>query len=416
MGTLATVAVSRFWETGVLRPIDQGWLDLIAHRTPIVTPESWDLVFWSRLILAATVLLLACRYPLRPGAARLPGAALTVLILGIAVAMTGAWAFPTVLLAQGQAWRWAWLPMVLAVMAVPVLSSFIWRTCAEQRPTLLLGAAALLAGPPAGLILSVTAAFTAILPKRVLAASASVLRVLSVSLLLIALALWLQTFSRLPRTLLGLTIESGATQAALSGWFDDGVLGGIAAWIIFDLIRRFHSPVLASIVGAGVLVTGACYSAPLWMRDHYSNQAHADFQSWRNVMPPDAEVLWGKDPVVVWSLLERRSFLSTDQTAGAVFSREATMHMYRRASESAAIMPSSVVFSGMYNAVWKPSVPALLAGCRSAADLDFVVTNEPLDLPEAAPPVEFPRDDSAREVLRLYSCETLRAISDHNPT
>jgi hypothetical protein len=409
-GTALVIIVSRVSPAGPLQPIDDAWLAMISNRTPIVTPDRWDAGYWGRLTLALAVLLLAARFSRDAGIAQLCGAAATVLALGVAVTLAGAWAFPTVLLAQGQAWRWTWLPLLLCLVTAASIVPQLWATESGQRPALLLAAAALLAGPPAGLWLSGAVLLLAALPRSVTSAAHRPLRVVAAALLVVAIILWLQRMAGLPRALLDASGGAGDVRDSLRGWLEDGVLGGLAAWTLFEALRRMRGGGLAVAAGGGVLLLGLWYAAPLWLRDYYSNEAHAAFQSWRDAIPADAEVLWGKDPVLTWSLLERRSFVSTDQTAGAVFSREATMVMRQRASEAAAIVPSSMIFAGTYNAVWKPSASALVEGCRAAPQLDFVVTNAPLGLPESAPVVRFPSSDESGDLLHLYACAGLRQV------
>jgi hypothetical protein len=68
----------------------------------------------------------------------------------------------------------------------------------------------------------------------------------------------------------------------------------------------------------------------------YSETKRAEFERWRNRIPLSAEVLWHEDPAAAWTLLERKSFLSIGQSAGLLYSPEATREFLRR---SDALVP-----------------------------------------------------------------------------
>jgi hypothetical protein len=157
-------------------------------------------------------------------------------------------------------------------------------------------------------------------------------------------------------------------------------------------------------------------AVPAWSQSRYDRHSYEAFGAWRDVIPRDAEVFWGLDPTLVWILLERRSFVSADQTAGAVFSQAATDAMLQRARSISALLPGDLVFLGV-NRIWIPDERSIRLGCAGAGDLDYVITNRDVGLPVAAPPVTIARSraDNLPETLYLYGCAALRAVRSDTP-
>jgi len=410
-GTLAAVAIARLTPISAFTVIDADWLTIIGKRTPIVTPDQWDSVYLASLLTTVTIMLLASRHATRPALKRLAMPAAVAVGLGICVSIVGSWLFPTVILAQGQGWRWAWFPMVLAVVALPDVLGGAWRADAATRAGILLAAAAILIGSPAAAYLAgaglVLAGVAGSVPKRL----ARALYLLATAVCAVAAFGWMHsTFHMLGSSLDSDPVTSWSWRKIVSAWVEDGVGVAVLSVLVVRLALGSSAVLLPGAVVSACAALSIVFSAGSWTRSDYTNAAHASFQAWRDVIPVSAEVLWGKDPALVWILLERRNYVSADQTAGVVFSREATRLMQERARKAGAIVPPTIAFAGAFNATWKPTLPALRLGCRTAEDLDFVITNRRVPAPEAAAPVEL-ETSRVQETLYLYDCASLRQLN-----
>jgi hypothetical protein len=141
-----------------------------------------------------------------------------------------------------------------------------------------------------------------------------------------------------------------------------------------------------------------------WTHRSFPDGTHAEFSQWRTQIPPDAEVFWWDSPQAVWFLLERRSYLTLSQSAGAVFSRELTMELQRRATVASAFIDPGYWF---FLSRGPSDEPLLNAGtlrllCRDPA-LGEVVSR--YEAQAGAPRLDWPGSGS---FIYLYHCRDYR--------
>ena len=114
----------------------------------------------------------------------------------------------------------------------------------------------------------------------------------------------------------------------------DGGFAGIAlvllfAWALRPARRAWIAPALL-IVSAAACCALAPVTWSAWTEVTYEPTDKALFASWRAKIPPGTEVLFPENPLLVWIMLERPSYISGSQGASALFSRSAAMFMYGR--------------------------------------------------------------------------------------
>jgi hypothetical protein len=105
-------------------------------------------------------------------------------------------------------------------------------------------------------------------------------------------------------------------------------------WLLGFWIRTRRSAWAAWTISA-VLLIGIGFSLPAYMslRAAITPAETAEFSDWRQAIPVDSNVFVvpsHNSASFAWFALERPSYLSVDQSAGVVFSRETAMEVRRR--------------------------------------------------------------------------------------
>jgi hypothetical protein len=155
------------------------------------------------------------------------------------------------------------------------------------------------------------------------------------------------------------------------------------------------------------LTTGACVCLfpatwSRWTHQQFPASLAARFDPWKALIPHGSEVLWPESPLEAAVLLDRSDYLSTLQTTGVVFSREAAREMQRRANALGAIVPPTQFFLFSGTGMSLGPTPAQLERACGTGEFPFVVTGARLSWPALA---EVPQDawHNSRG-LRLYRC------------
>jgi hypothetical protein len=146
-----------------------------------------------------------------------------------------------------------------------------------------------------------------------------------------------------------------------------------------------------------------------WTADPYSPAAREQFAAWRELIPPDANVLWVDNPAASWFLLNRASYVSQTQSAGIVFSEETAAEIHRRALAIQSMAdPRWLLYFGRdmrqdEEGIHSLTGPILQSVCTDPA-VGFVVSRENVGGSISTVGQRGPWDR-----LQLYSCATVRA-------
>lgn len=397
------------------------WLRMTTARSDYLFPQLWQPGDWQASVLPVLTVLLASHL-LNGWSKRLAHAAFWVASCGLVLATLAGTILPLKLLLQGQPWRWVWVASVFAVMLLPSTAVAAWRHSPAGRVVaMLLCAAWLLAQwssadelPPVGV-----AGLLLLCSLFVWLASASLskpmLRVMTAGA---AIALGL--------SLLGLAMS---VSAILKGRFD---FGGDPFWVqttanvlhlmgaaictvtaVWWMTIRYGTPARIAVAGA-MAATLAIASTPgaaaAWMDLTFSKSAYEAFSEWRGRIPRDAEVLWPDGVQETWFLLNRRSYLTSSQMAGIVFSGELATESLHRAEILEPLVPPRYWLRDPSASRTKPAplTADLLARVCIDGGPDFIVGDQDLGLHVAR--VEWPTQAMYRY---LYDCRSVRSL--HGP-
>jgi len=386
-------------------------LGVLRARTSYVFLGTWRWLDWLQNALGlATAFLAARALGDRPDTARLAQLVLIVGLTGLAVAAASS-AFPRfeplILL---QSWRWPWLTRFFALLLLPGSLVALWRKGPAARAcALLLGSGWVLFEFAGGALASVAVALWLVRARLSEDTESLVLRgawLLTFATIALMLAMVIQAWPlALDTNRAPAWVQQAVNVASLSG--PSAVLV-IALWLMMARTDSRVAPAVIMVVAAVVLAGVLPLRWSQWTRPRYSVDAHLAFAPWRALIPVSAEVLWHEDPVAVWALLERRSFLSPAQTAGLLYSPRALPELTRR-SEALAPLASPGWWAALKteraDAPKDLDLQILRSICQEPG-LSFVVDRH--DLGIASAQLEWP---GPKQYVYLYDCRPLRRES-----
>lgn len=407
---VATLLVAALAPFGPLAPLDPQWLDIVHQRSVYLFVREWPFEAWQVIgLVAATLLIGADAAPDRRGR-DLMRWSLAIGAAGIVIAAIASDTFPVQILLQGQAWRWLWLPTVIAIVSLGDLLPRLGRSGHAQRAA----AALLLTGwilPwSSGLALGLAAWACWHWRERMDGAHPRLMRALWVSVLA-AVSCW--TLAT------GILVASGSPGLGaeplwverlrdVAGLVVPGVALVLAGWIVASHPQQRLG--LTAVVAVATVV-GLAGVGPRAV-DAWTGQRYLDrrpqFAGFRTHVPPRTEILWLTDPVSAWLLVERPNYLSQSQLAGIVFSRATALEGARRAAAIDAYADRDWILAlraGSGRPVRPLTIGILDALCADPT-LGFVVDKQDLGIA-----VAFVRDERTATSDYLYDCAKQRAQS-----
>ncbi|MBN8454607.1 hypothetical protein [Accumulibacter sp.] len=431
LGVAALVTVVLLNHTGV-RPfshlgdmMDPLWLDLSAKRSPFVFLDHWRVEAYNEALFQA--LLLACA-ALVCGAEsrRLWWSALGVFACGMGLALFAVF-WPGVLIIQMQPWRILWLTRILAVGAGLSLLRELWPASSPYCRLILGGlAACVFSLDSTGLVCAVP-----------LAAMLFAWRWFRIEPQLPAWLLWLAWSAiiaviaddlfwrlRLSAILLDFNEPNFARMPAGERLF---MFSKESGWIVFpilvagawSLLRRRPSSSRWLLPPSIVLLL---YVGFHWQRAT-TGQAVMDrlqetgLPELSRIIQPHHLTYWGGGHAHLWFILHRGSYASTQQAAGAIFSRQTAIEAERRLSRLEKLGLPDSRFDWLPRISEQPpettaSLDGLVHVCHDPI-LDFVVLGEAVT---GAVPLATFRLHGPESQHHLYACAALRALPDPFPS
>ena len=131
-GVVATLSLSLWAAYGtpplsVLSAMDPTWLTVVRERSPFLFLQLWQPADWRLNARPFLCLVLTAWVIAAPRVRQLSLAALLVGATGLVVGAIAGLIGPSVLILQGQAWRWVWITSLFAVLLLPETVIRLWR-------------------------------------------------------------------------------------------------------------------------------------------------------------------------------------------------------------------------------------------------------------------------------------------------
>ena len=396
--------------TQLFQNFDSMWLDAIFRENPMLFVAKWKHVDWG-LVVFDLVILLMGTYLAEGVAQRAMRAAIVTAFAALGITAIGVDLLQNVLLTNVQIWRALWIVHWMALAALPFVAARLWSEGATGQ--LLAGLAVfgfVARGLPVSLAVSLLTAALFCYRRRF----APRKRLVRVAVCVLAgggFVNWLADVSWIRNDTLYGSINPivDFIVRALSMPLPLLVVAVALTW--FGLARR-RDPRLAALIAAGLLAIAVV----VWDRrtplNVYAESAGLGSHPFSRIVAPDQQVLWQWDLTTVWVLMQRKSYFSTYQHAGQMFSRETAMELLRR-GKVVRFLRSQERICGLLNRLennfesCKVDLIAVREVCREAVGLDYIVLETRIGnnwVASWTPPVE---SSGLRPYYYLYDCKKL---------
>lgn len=392
----------------LFQSFDRAWLVPIHRENPMLFLAEWKFVDAGLVVFDLVILFMGAHLAEDPFR-RAMKAAIGTAIAALGITLVGADLLQNVLLTNVQIWRALWIVHWMALAALPLVVARLWSEGGTSQLVAGLAAFGFVSrGMPVALVALVVAA--ALFHYR----SRFVLEKRLVRVALCALAIggsinWL----------VGVAKARDYTYESVSPAVDT-ILGALSlplpllamaiAVTWFGLARR-DAPRSAAIVAACLLA----FAAVVWDRRPpirtYFESVESGSHPFSRIVAPDKQVLWNWDLKAVWVLMQRRSYFSSYQHAGQMFSRDTAMELRRRRA-LVNVLRTQEGTCAIMNRVAKKGescrvdLGAVRDVCRIAVDLDYIVLEtgfENIWVASWTPPVEIA---GFRPHYYLYDCKS----------
>lgn len=372
---------------------DAEWYEIVMNRR-YLDLRNWNSDDWGRVVTVFATLAIA-GMTLEEKLRRIAVAAIVAGGGLLLLAFVGGNLLQIVLVAQAQTWRTLWLATVLAILLLPPIYVYGWRGTRLGRCGLLLLAAAW-AAPHASFSLGLSAI--------ALAATAFSSRIeLERYTRLLLPGAWLTVGLAVLGSLADaeLTLRSDLTrEATLPPMLDQlvtismsGVLPALVLAAGAYAALRFRASAVLPIMTVAMLSLLALIAVPTartWAHTSEYGPAHEALATWRQHIPPGAEVFWAGEAsereagaFYTWILLERPSYMSRIQASNALFSRASAMEMRDRAQFLSELLAFQSPFRAENS---KPQGPLLLEPVCRKKSVRYIITRNQLADATAIPP------------------------------
>jgi hypothetical protein len=405
--------------TGLFAVVDPPWLEVVRERSVFLFLPLWRGADWAnaaRPLLSLGVTALA----LRDGRIRaLCGAAALVAVTGLVIAFIAATVGPVALLLQSQPWRWIWVACFASVLLAAPTAATLCRDRRSGWVTALLLIAGWTLAPLPGTTCVGLALLLGWLRARfdgrvVLPPGVSAVACGSLALAWASFEWW--------------------TSGAGTSWGGGGFVGAVTgirsllgvpivtvtlALSLILWLNRARSPAALAATSLALLLSASLFLPRALAGDVLRAGAPAevaDFAAWREVIPPASNVYVAPahySAAFCWFTLQRPDYLSVNQSAGVVFSRDAALEVVRRSEVLLPMMaPDWRLYSAMLAARGEAGSAArsqpltrerLMSLCRDPA-LGFVVAWENVGFE----PLPHRRPGDWKN-WNLYDCSRVRA-------
>jgi len=399
--------------------LDAQWLRVVRVTSPFLYVTTWSISDWIRVEALVAVLTIGLLTSTTSLVRKICAGALVLLGCGLLITTLYCDILHVAIFTALQAWRWLWLAMVLGILLLPLITRDCWHRGSLGRTAVaLLVAGWVLHGDGLVLYLLPFSVACAAVPQRWRDHRYARLAFFAACGILV-LAIGLDLSDRLPYLPTDVTTDPPLIQKVRVACAD-GVVPGILVMLLWFGLQASKGVSPRCLLLAAFPVLACLLLLPLgwssWTQSHYTPTLYDKFAGWRAAVPQHAEVMWPDTPVGAWYLLERPSYWSAPQIAGAIFSRDKAILLAHRTQALNTILRDSgmvkrkpddpdtdLTASGDTS---KMNAAALRLACADH-DLQYVASWLHLGQTPAAAPVQVdPSKPSS--LLRLYRCADFR--------
>jgi hypothetical protein len=339
---IACLALHAAHAPNLLTIVRGEWLEMIRERSQYLFLQLWRLQDWeahARIILCLIIAALATE---QPRARRLCIGGMLVGVSGLAVALIASNVGPVAILLQGQAWRWFWVTGFIGVLTLAPTLVRLWKDsgCGTVCATLLV--ASWTFPPVNGTFLAAAALGLWCLRWQVRPDSQKLLKALAYAIIS-TMAAWTivniwSLCTNPPVVAHGEPLLMERLRSIYSLQIPALAVLGFGLCLVRSELNSY-----ASSAAVLLLITLSVWAYGPFDRQTAidSNAGIAALPEWRAVIPPTGNVLVipsGNSAGFIWFTLQRPSYLTVDQSAGIVFSREAAQEIRRRSEVLLPIM------------------------------------------------------------------------------
>lgn len=385
---------------------DPAWLDVVEKRNIFVFINRWSVDALSKIGLVIILLLVNAHFS--RGIMKWLSAWLAVCgIATVLISWIGTSVFSNVLITQLQPWRVLWFVQLCALAMLGKLALRLWQGNVNQRILLILLGCALLLSGLASLILG---AFAVVFywqigrlegwqPTRsvIIAVGAAVIYSLVVKL----------AFLELAYTRLGYEYPY-VLYATLSN--DLVLLLLVLAFLWFSSRAGKVFKILPAIAAFAVLLTGLGKFDSRSQQHIDPDNEVIDKTALNVVIPKNATVFWPGGNDLSWLWLQRAHYVSPEQMAGVVFSREVSLEARRRQKVLEPFGFDEARYAWDPNdttlkltSTWKSNADATMSALCKDQVLDFIIW--PI---EDEHPLTGYKPVFSSKMLDVFSCQTIR--------
>ncbi len=385
----------------ILTVLDQPWWDVISSRNIYITPLTWP----PHRITATIGLLILCwqvaRVEQRPILRRLAQVTGYLIVIDLSLWALGIYA-RNALLVQLQLWRVLWVGQILipALWVQTLPSPTHWKTPDVIQTVMVI---AVLVSQSWSIHLCLPLALWITTPQgreffnnhpRIKYPSILVaIGVFALTLpaiypdIVVHIFIFSQTTAAFP-ILFALAQEPVITLPIIAG----------ALW----LAHKLPNPTVPQALIAAIVIVWSGYAIHTQWKT--MDEAPPDVRSIQAIVPPGAVVYWDQGLTHTWLVLNRASYASFQQGAGAIFSRQLTLEINRRLN---FIAEMGIQESGGRR------VAATMAtnptGLCADAELDFLLLQG--SYPDATHQIPHPYAPYTDPTLSIFDCAQLRRTS-----
>jgi hypothetical protein len=323
------------WNSLYLSIISGPWLEMVRERSQFLFLRYWKITDWQAHARVFLCLTLSALTTTDPRMRRLCAAASLVGATGLIIALIASTLGPVAILLQGQAWRWFWITTFSAVIMLVATAIRLWKEggCGAVCAVLLI--ASWTFPPVNGAYLAAAALIFWIVRSHVRPPTQAFLKiaawVLGAAMLIWALAIIWSVWTAPPVVK---SNEPVLIERLRSVWTLQ-----IPVLLLLGLAVRYLPSVRAPylpVAGAALLLVVCGFAIPgaLDQRSTLGRRTEIEaFSDWRAAIPATDNV-WvaaaRNSAAFVWFSLQRPSYLTTNQSAGVVFSPVTSQEIRRR--------------------------------------------------------------------------------------